>query len=52
MTQCNSLNVKLFNSQHNKLKLATKIEIDVTLRLSLNLVGNLMMKLIFHISYS
>ena len=34
MTQCNSLNVKLSNSQLNKLKSAIKNETEVVLRLS------------------
>ena len=40
MTQYNSLNVNLSNSQLNKLKSATKNEIDVVLRLSLNMICN------------
>ena len=40
MTQCNSLNVKLSNSQLGKLKSAIKNETDVVLRLSSNMVGN------------
>ena len=40
MTQYNSLNVKLSNSQFNKLKSAIKNEIDAALRLSSNVVGN------------
>ena len=40
MTQYNSLNVKLSNSQLSKLKLAIKNETDVVLRLSSNVVGN------------
>ena len=40
MTQCNSLNVKLSNSQYNKLKSAIKNEAEVVLRLSSNMVGN------------
>ena len=40
MTQCNSLNVKLSNSQLSKLKSAIKNENDVALRLSSNMVGN------------
>ena len=40
MTQYNSLNVKLSNSQLNKLKSAIKNETDVVLRLSSNLIGN------------
>ena len=39
MTQYNSLNVKLSNSQLNKLKSAIKNETGVVLRLSLNMVG-------------
>ena len=40
MTQYNSLNVKLSNSQLNKLKAAIKNETDATLRLSSNMIGN------------
>ena len=40
MTQYNSLNVKLSNSQLNKLKSAIKNETEVVLRLSLNMVGD------------
>ena len=40
MTQYNSLNVKLSNSQRNKLKSAIKNGTDVVLRLSSNIVGN------------
>ena len=40
MTQCNSLNVKLSNSQLNKLKPAIKNGADVILRLSSNMIGN------------
>ena len=40
MTQYNSLNVKLSNSQLNKLKSAIKSETDVVLRLSSNMIGN------------
>ena len=40
MTQYNSLNVKLSNSQLNKLKSAIKNETGVVLRLSLNMVVN------------
>ena len=39
MTQYNSLNVKLSNSQLNKLKLAIKNETDVVLILSSNVIG-------------
>ena len=40
MTQYNSLNVKLSNSELNKLKLSIKNEADVVLRISLSMVGN------------
>ena len=40
MTEYNSLNVKLSNSQLNKLKSAIKNETDVILRLSPNMIGN------------
>ena len=40
MTQYNSLNVNLSNSQLSKLKSAIKNENDVVLRLSSNMVGN------------
>ena len=40
MTQYNSLNVKLSNSQLNKLKPAIKNETDVILRISSGMVGN------------
>ena len=40
MTQYNSLNVKLSNSQLNKLKSAIKNETYVVLRLSSNMIGN------------
>ena len=38
MTQFNSLNVKLSNSQLNKFKLAIKNETEVVLRLSSNMI--------------
>ena len=41
MTQYNSLNVKLSDSQLNKLKSAIKNGTDVVLRLSSNMIGNL-----------
>ena len=41
MTQYNSMNVKLSNSQLNKLKSAIKNETDTILRLSSNMIGNL-----------
>ena len=40
MTQYNSLNVKLSNSQLNKLKSAIKNKTEVVLRLSSNMIGN------------
>ena len=40
MTQSNSLNVKLSNSQLNKLKSSIKNETDVVLRISSNMVSN------------
>ena len=40
MTQYNSLNVKLSNSQLNKLKSGKKNGIDVTLNLSSNVAGD------------
>ena len=39
MTQYNSLNVKLSNSQLNKLKSAIKNESEVVLRLCPNMIG-------------
>ena len=40
MTQYNSLNVTLSNSQLNKLKSSIKNETDVVLRISSNMIGN------------
>ena len=40
MTQYNSLNVKLSNSQLKKLKSAIKNDTDVVLRISSGMVGN------------
>ena len=40
MTQYNSVNVKLSNSQLNKLKSAIKNETEVVLRLSSNIIGD------------
>ena len=40
MTQCNSLNIKLSNSQLNKLKSPIKHETGLVLRLSVNIVGD------------
>ena len=41
MTQYNSLNVKLSNSQLNELKSAIKNESEVVLRLSSNIIGDI-----------
>ena len=41
MIQYNSLNVKLSNSQLNKLKSVIKNGTDVNIRLSSNMIGNL-----------
>ena len=40
MTKYNSLNVKLSNSQLNKLKCAIKNKTEVVLRLSSNMIGD------------
>ena len=40
MTQCNSLNVKLSDSQLNKLKSAIKNKTEVVLRLSPNTIDD------------
>ena len=40
MAQCNSLNVKLSNSQLNKFKSAIKNETEVVLRVSSNMIGD------------
>ena len=40
MTQYNSLNGKLSNSQLNKLKSSIKNESEIVLRLSSNMIGN------------
>ena len=40
MTQYNSLNIKLSNSQFNKFKSAIKIETELVLRLSSNIIGD------------
>ena len=47
MTQCNSLNVKLLNSQLSNLKSAIKNETELVLRLSSNMVGNFNDEIIF-----
>ena len=54
MTQHNTLNVKFFNSQANKLKPGTENGTEVTLNLSSNVVIDSnydSKKLIFHINY-
>ena len=51
MTQYNSLNVKLSNSQLSKLKSATKNESEVVLRLSSNMIGNNEVSLIINLNY-
>ena len=50
MTQYNALNVKLSNSQLNKLKAAIKNGTEVTLRLSSKVVGDSNDENNFHIS--
>ena len=40
MTQCNRVNVKLSNSQLNKVTSAIKNETDVVIRLSPNMIGD------------
>ena len=40
MTQCNNLNVKLSNSQLNKLRSAIKSETEGVLRLSSSMIGD------------
>ena len=40
MTQYNSLNVKLSNSELNKLKSAIKNETEIVLRVSSDMIGN------------
>ena len=47
--QYNSLNVKLSNSQLNKLKSAIKNKTEVVLRLSSNMIGDV--RLIFLLNY-
>ena len=51
MTQYNSLNVKLSNSQLNKLKSSIKNETDGVLRISSNMVVIQMIILIFLMNY-
>ena len=40
MTQYNTLNIKLSNSQHNKLKSGIKNDTEVFLKISSNVVGD------------
>ena len=51
MTQYNSLNVKLSNSQLNNLKSALKNETEIVLRLSSNMIGNCDNETDFHKNY-
>ena len=51
MSQYNTLNVKLSNSQLNKLKSGIKNGSEVTLKISSNVLMILLMKIIFRISY-
>ena len=47
MTHCNSLNVKLLNSQLSNLKSAIKNETELVLRLSSDMIGNFNDEIIF-----
>ena len=49
MTQYNTLNVKLSNSQLNELKSGIKNNVEVTLKISPSVFVILMMKIIFRI---
>ena len=51
MTKHSTLNVKLSNSQLNKLKSGTKNRIQVTLNFHQMWLVNLMMRLTFRINY-
>ena len=51
MAQYNSLNLKLSNSQLNKLKSIIKNEKEVVLRLSSNMIGNSNDEANFHMNY-
>ena len=51
MAQYNSLNLKLSNSQLNKLKSTIKNEKEVVLRLSSNMIGNSNDEANFHMNY-
>ena len=50
MTQYNRVNVKLSNSQLNKLKPTIKNKTDIVIRISSNMVI-LMIKVVFHMKY-
>ena len=51
MTQCNTLNAKLSNSQLNKLKSGIKYGTQVTLNFQEMQLVNLMIRIIFLINY-
>ena len=51
MTQYNALNIKLSNSQPDKLKSGLKNGTEVTLNHSSNLIGNSNHETNFHINY-
>ena len=51
MTQYNTLNVKLSNSQLNKSKSRIKNDTPLTLNLSSNVVGDFNDEIIFHVIY-
>ena len=51
MTQYNRLNVKLSNSQLNKLRAAIKDETEVIIRLSPNMIGDSNDEATFHMNY-
>ena len=51
MTHCNTLNVKLSNSQLNKLKFGMKNDIEAFLKIYRMLLVTLKMKIIVRISY-
>ena len=50
MTQYNTINVKLSNSQRNELKSGIKNNTELTLKISSNAVGDSPQKIIFLIS--
>ena len=51
MTKYNTLDMKLSNSQRNKLKSGINNSTEVTLNLSSNLIGNSNDEVSFHINY-